>query len=167
MAFFNYFPKIPYDVRGVLNQSQYDGITNILKRTRLRLELLDNEVFFAQHSIVDGETPEQLAFNFYGDSELHWIILYGQKATNPYYDWPLKYYDLSRFVTKKYGSANIYSTHHYEDADGYQVDSDATGATAITNFIHEEILNDAKRQLTVVRPEYTGMIVNELRNLLK
>jgi len=166
MAYFKYFPKILYDVRGVLNNDQYDLITNILRRVRMRLALIDNTVFFAQHSIVDGESPEQLAYTFYGDSELHWIILYGQQATNPYYDWPLKYYDLAAFVSKKYGSSKVYDTHHHEDADGYVVDSDASGATAITNFIYEERLNDAKRQLSVIRPEYTGMITNELKTLV-
>jgi len=166
MAYFKYFPKIAYDVRGVLNNDQYDLITNILRRVRMRLSLLDNTVFFAQHSIVDGETPEQLSYTFYGDSELHWIILYGQQATHPFYDWPLKYYDLSGFVTKKYGSSEVYTTHHYEDADGYVVDSDASGATAISNFLYEERLNDDKRQLSVIRPEYTAMITNELKTLV-
>ena len=166
MANFKYFPKIVYDVRGVLNNDQYDLITNILRRVRMRLSLLDNTVFFAQHSIVDGETPEQLSYTFYGDSELHWIILYGQQATHPFYDWPLKYYDLSGFVTKKYGSSEVYTTHHYEDADGYVVDSDASGATAISNFLYEERLNDDKRQLSVIRPEYTAMITNELKTLV-
>ena len=166
MSYFRYFETIAYDVRGVLKNVQLDLITNILKRVRMRLALIDNTVFFAQHSIVDGETPEQLAYTFYGDSELHWIILFGQQATNPYYDWPLKYYDLSAFITKKYGSSEIYTTHHYEDADGYVVDSDASGATAISNFLYEERLNDLKRQLSVIRPEYTGMITNELKTLV-
>ena len=167
MAYFKYFSRIAYDLRGVLNNDQDDLITNILRRVRMRLSLLDNTVFFAEHSIVDGESPEMLAYTFYGDSELHWIILYGQQAPHPFYDWPLKYYDLSRFITKKYGSSEIYTTHHYEDADGYVVDSDASGALAITNFIYEERLNDAKRQLSVIRPEYTPMIINELKVLVR
>ena len=63
--------------------------------------------------------------------------------------------------------ANINNTHHYEDADKYQVDSTASGATAITNFVHEETLNDAKRNLTLIRPEYVGDVVKELKELLK
>ncbi len=87
--------------------------------------------------------------------------------TNPYYDWPLTYIDLKKFVIKKYGEANINSTHHYEDADGYEVDSTASGATAITNFLHEETLNDAKRNLTLIRPEYVSNVVKEFKDLLK
>ena len=167
MAYFRYFNKIGYDVRGVKNNVNIDVITNILERVRLKLNFIQHQAFFAQHFIIDGETPEFLAYKYYGDTELHWIILYSQQATNPYYDWPLTYFDLKKFVDKKYGVSNINATHHYEDADKYEVDSTASGATAITNFIHEETLNDAKRNLTVIRPEYVSNVVNEFKKLLK
>jgi len=167
MAYFKYFNKINYDVRGVKNNVNFDVITNILERVRLKLNFIKSQAFFAQHQIIDGETPEFLAYSYYGNTELHWIILYSQQATNPYYDWPLTYFDLKKFVDKKYGVANINATHHYEDADKYEVDSTASGATAITNFIHEETLNDAKRNLTVIRPEYVNNVVNEFKKLLK
>jgi len=86
--------------------------------------------------------------------------------TNPYYDWPLTYIDLKKFVIKKYGEANINSTHHYEDVDGYEVDSTASGATAITNFLYEETLNDAKRTINVIKSEYTQEIVSEFKKII-
>ena len=167
MAYFRYFNKIGYDVRGVKNNVNVDVITNILERVRLKLNFIQHQAFFAQHFIIDGETPEFLAYKYYGNTELHWIILYSQQATNPYYDWPLTYFDLKKFVNKKYGVANINAIHHYEDADGYEVDSTAAGATSVTNFIYEETLNDAKRNLTVIRSEYVSNVVNEFKKLLK
>lgn len=167
MAYFKYFNRINYDVRGTKNDANIDVVTNILQRVRLKANFIKNQAFFAQHHIVDGETPEYIAYKYYGDTELHWIVLYAQEATNPYYDWPLTYFQLKKFVDKKYGAANINNIHHYEDADKYQVDSTASGATAITNFLHEETLNDAKRNLTIIRSEYVGDIVKELKELLK
>ena len=167
MAYFKYFNKINYDVRGVKNNVNFDVITNILERVRLKLNFIQHQAFFAQHFIIDGETPEFLAYKYYGNTELHWIILYSQQATNPYYDWPLTYFDLKKFVDKKYGVANINAIHHYEDADGYEVDSTAAGATSVTNFIHEETLNDAKRNLTIIRSEYVSNVVKEFKKLLK
>ena len=167
MAYFKYFNKINYNVRGVKNNVNFDVITNILERVRLKLNFIKSQAFFAQHQIIDGETPEFLAYSYYGNTELHWIILYSQQATNPYYDWPLTYFDLQKFVNKKYGVANINAIHHYEDADGYEVDSTAAGATSVTNFIYEETLNDAKRNLTVIRSEYVSNVVNEFKKLLK
>ena len=167
MAYFRYFNKIGYDVRGVKNNVNVDVITNILERVRLKLNFIQHQAFFAQHFIIDGETPEFLAYKYYGNTELHWIILYSQQATNPYYDWPLTYFDLQKFVNKKYGVANINAIHHYEDADGYEVDSTAAGATSVTNFIYEETLNDAKRNLTIIRSEYVSNVVKEFKKLLK
>ncbi len=167
MAYFKHFNQINYDVRGVKNNVNIDVITNLLQRVRLKLNFVKNQSFFAQHQIIDGETPEFLAYKYYGNTELHWVILYSHQATNPYYDWPLTYFDLKKFVIKKYGEANINDTHHYEDADKYEVDSTASGATAITNFLHEETLNDAKRNLTLIRPEYVSNVVKEFKDLLE
>ena len=36
MAYFRYYPKIAYDVRGVENNEQYDAITNLLSRVLVK-----------------------------------------------------------------------------------------------------------------------------------
>ena len=164
MAYFKYFPIITYDVRGKKNQFQVDVITNILVRIRKKLDLT-NLAFFDEYFLQDGDTPESLAHQVYNDSQLHWIILYTNYMTNPYYDWPLTYFDLKKFVDKKY--SNINAVHHYEDADEYEVDSTASGATAITNFIYEETLNDAKRNIKIIKIEYVAQIIDELQLLVK
>ena len=163
MAYFSYFPIIGYDVRGTKNDENVQTITNILTRVRKKLEIV-NHAFFEQYSVMDGDTPESLAHQVYNDSELHWIIMYGNYMTNPYYDWPLSYRDLQKFVTKKY--ADINGVHHYEDADKYEVDSTASGATAITNFVYEETLNDAKRSINIIEPEYTQQIISEFKKII-
>ena len=166
MAYFKYFPTITYDIRGKKNQFQIDFITNILVRIRKKLDLT-NLAFFDEYFLQDGDTPESLAHQVYNDSQLHWVILYTNYMTNPYYDWPLTYFDLKKFVDKKYGVANINDIHHYEDVDGYEVDSTASGATAVTNFIYEETLNDAKRNIKIIKIEYVAQIIDELKLLIK
>ena len=165
MAYFKYFPTIRYDVRGTKNSRSVQLVTDILKRVRKRLDIV-NRAYFEQYFVKDGDTPESLSHQVYGDSTLHWIILYGNYMTNPYYDWPLTYIDLKKFVIKKYGEANINSTHHYEDVDGYEVDSTASSATAVTNFVYEETLNDAKRTINVIKSEYTQEIVSEFKKII-
>ena len=164
MAYFKYFPTITYDVRGKKNQFQIDLITNILVRIRKKLNVT-NLAFFDEYFLQDGDTPESLAHQVYNDSQLHWVILYTNYMTNPYYDWPLTYFDLKKFVDKKY--SNINAVHHYEDVDGYEVDSTASGATAVTNFIYEETLNDTKRNIKVIKIEYVAQIIDELKVLVK
>ena len=165
MAYFTYFPTIGYDVRGKKNDSSVQRITDILKRVRKKLEII-NLAFFEEYFVQDGDTPESLAHQVYNDSQLHWVILYTNYMTNPYYDWPLTYFDLKKFVDKKYGVANINAIHHYEDADKYQVDSTAPIADIITNFKHEETVNDAKRIIRIIQPRYIDLVVDEFKRLM-
>ena len=79
MAYFRYFPKIAYDVRGVENQERHDLITNLLARVLVKWhgwkdsdcsshEALIGTCEFEKHIILDGETPEILADKIYSDS---------------------------------------------------------------------------------------------------
>ena len=164
MAYFDYFPTIGYDVRGEKNNSRTQAITNVLVRIRKKINVI-NASLFEQYFINDGDRADILAHQFYGDSTLHWVIMYANYMTNPYYDWPLPYFDLQKFVAKKYPD-NINGIHHYEDADGYEVDSDASGATAVTNFVYEETLNDSKRSINIIRGEYLPQVLQEFKTLI-
>ena len=164
MAYFDYLPIIGYDVRGEKNNKRVDLITNVLIRVRKKLNII-NAALFEQYFISDGDRADTLAYEMYGDSTLHWVIMYANYMTNPYYDWPLTYFDLQKFVAKKYPD-NTNGIHHYEDADGYEVDSDASGATAVTNFVYEESLNDSKRTINIIRGEYLPQILEEFKTFI-
>ena len=192
MAYFKFFPKILYDVRGVTNQQNFDSITDITKRVLLKSnswkktennvnELLEGTSGFVKHLIQDGDRPETLAYQFYGDSELHWIILYANCATllNPYYDWPMTQFDLKKFVEKKYGASNINAINHYVDSNdnivekqGEKITPTSEGgalagtSTIVTNFQHEEKINDAKRPIRILQSEYVNLVINEFEKLL-
>jgi len=163
MAYFNYFPTIGYDVRGDKNNVRIQSITNLLTRTRKKLEVTNNN-FFDKYFVKDGDRPDILAHKFYGDSDLHWIILYANYMTNPWYDWPMSYFDLQKYVAKKYDDVN--GIHHYIDEDGYEVDSTAANATAITNFVYEEAKNDESRSINIPKVIYTQQIINELKDIM-
>ena len=179
MAYFKYYPKIVYDIRGAENQRQEDYVTNIIARVLVKChgwkdidgsshEALIATCEFEKYLVRDGDRPDTLANKFYGDSELHWIILYanGVSMMNPYYDWPLGYYDLNKFVNKKYGLANRNAVHHYEDNENYQVDSTAPYAEAVTNFKYEEAKNDLKRPIRIMQFQYVSLVVNEFKRLM-
>ena len=163
MAYFNYFPTIGYDVRGDKNNIRIQSITNLLTRTRKKLEVTNNN-FFDKYFVKDGDRPDILAHKFYGDSDLHWIILYANYMTNPWYDWPMTYFDLQKYVAKKYDDVN--GIHHYIDEDGYEVDSTTANATAITNFVYEEAKNDESRSINIPKVIYTQQIINELKDIM-
>jgi len=163
MAYFNYFPEIVYDIRGKKDNVRLDAVTNILVRARKKLEIT-NASLFEQYFIRDGDRADTIAHKIYDDSTLHWLIMYANYMTNPYYDWPMTYFDLQKYIAKKYDNPN--GVHHYEDANKYEVDSNAPGATLVTNSVYEETLNDAKRTIDIIKPEYIQQIVKEFKQLL-
>lgn len=177
MSYFKYFPKIAYDIRGLDNEKRYDVVTNILARVLVKYhgwadvdssdtESLIGAAQFEKYIIKDGDKPETVAHQFYNDSELHWLVMYinGSKMLNPYYDWPMDTFNLKKFCQKKY--ADINATHHYVDDNNYQVDSNAPNAIPVTNFGHEELVNDDKRIIRILHPQYVSMVVNEFKSLM-
>ena len=64
-------------------------MTDITKRVRIKDYIKRSYVNFDFYDVKSGETPEYIANEFYGDSELHWIVMYANYMTNPLYDWPL------------------------------------------------------------------------------
>ncbi len=170
MAYFNYFPTIGYDVRGIKNETRINAITNVLVRVRKKMNIT-NAALFEQFFVSDGDKPETLAHKFYDDSTLHWIILYANYMTNPFYDWPLTYYDLQMYVSKKYPD-NANGLHHYEDEDGFYVDEDENKPAdsiypkIITNFLYEEIKNDENRNINIIKREYVNQVIQEFKSLI-
>ena len=174
MAYFKYFPNTVYNAVDV-NEKKYRLVTNILRRIRKKIEI-PNVSIFEQYFNQDGDRADTLAHQFYGDSTLHWIIMYANYMTNPYYDWPLNYFDLQKYVADKYkNSGGVTGTHHYENSNGDIVDAPGTliapgvtasGGTAITNFLYEEKLNDKKRTIDIIRLEYLQQIINEFKRFI-
>lgn len=170
MAYFNYFPTIGYDVRGIKNQTRINAITNVLVRVRKKMNVT-NSALFEQFFVGDGDKPEILAHQIYDDSTLHWIILYANYMTNPFYDWPLTYFDLQKYVAKKYPD-NANGVHHYEDEEGFEVDNpenrpaDAIYPKIITNFIYEEKKNDENRNINIIKREYVNQVIQEFKSLI-
>ena len=72
-------------------------------------------------------------------------------------DFPLPEYVLEKYIVDKYGGTR-YSIHHYEDVKGFVVNSDATGATSVSNDDYERDLNEAKRRIKIISPDLLSII---------
>jgi hypothetical protein len=114
-----YFQKFPLTLYSLDNRQSVQVIQNLLLRLVISDEIKNNFSVYDEYDIKDGETPEILAFQFYGDSNLHWLILHMNDIIDPRFDWPLDTYNLKRFAEGKY--TNINGTHHYENTNGETV----------------------------------------------
>ena len=171
MSYFSNFPLIPYDSVG---NGNFKLVTNLLKRVALRSKVKANVSVFDTYDVKEGETPEMLADKFYDDSELHWVILLMNDITDRYHQWPLNYNQFIAHINDKY--SNVDATHHYEieqtsgdttiKIDIGTDNSDHAGATAVTNYEYEAALEDDKRKIRLLDPEYLGLFVAEFQKLM-
>ena len=168
MAYFEKFPLYQYDLQ---DNEEQTLITDILRRVNLRSNVAANTLVFDFYSVKDGEQPDIVADKYYGDPELHWLIVTVNNITSRY-DWPLDQVALSAFVRDKYADPN--GIHHYEinatsgdTTKKLQVSSDTTGALPVTNYEHEQTLNDNKRQIRLLDRAYVTKFTEEFRNLIR
>ena len=176
MAYFNYFPLMGYDIKGDKN---YKLVTEIVKRVKIRSAIKDGLVIFDKYDVKYGENPEDIAFKYYDNAELHWVVLLTNNITDRYYQWPLTDPQFQLFLTDKYGAGSEDAVHHYElaqtsgptsssdESHMLEVNSDTDNATAITNREYEEREQNKLRQIRVLDRRYLNQFVEEFERLIK
>ena len=128
---FKYFQTLPLTLYTLDEYESNQIIPNIFIRSKFLSNVVSNNSLYDEYDIVDGETPETTAKKFYGDTGLHWIILQSNDILDPRFGWPLKPFDLKRFVEGKYN--NINAPHHYEDSGGNVVSATIVLTTTSTD----------------------------------
>lgn len=177
MAYFSQFPNIEYDIKGDNNTKI---LPDIFRKIVLRHKYRDNFVLLDKYDVEPGETPETVAYKVYGDATLHWVVLSINQMNNRFYDWPKGYAEFEEFVNDKYD--NPAGIHHYEklqlsghttpegpgDFDHYvEVNSDDPDAQSVSNYEYEQRLEDARRQIKLLSPEFLPEFLNEFRKLIR
>jgi hypothetical protein len=90
-------------------------MTDLLARCSIIPEILNDPMVYYDYSVQDGDTPEIVAYKYYGDSYRYWIVLFANQITDPQWDWPLSTNNFDAYIANKYQAFNPYSTvHHYE-----------------------------------------------------
>jgi hypothetical protein len=115
--YFRKFPLITY--RGVT-------ATNILKRISFTDNSLRKSVNnFYEHSISENESIQQIAFDYYDDVDLDWLIYLANDVIDPYYDVPFNYEQFEKFIKTKYGSIEKAQKKIFNYRTNYQAATDA------------------------------------------
>lgn len=161
--YFSNIPKIFYTLN---NKQTIQIVTDIFRRVKIQESIRSNMSYYDEYDIQEGETPEIIADQIYGDSALHWIILLTNDIIDPRFDWPLTQPNLIEYCYNKYGTNNIYATHHYETSDGIKVNSTVLGAIPISNFQYEDTKNELKRRIKIVTPAGAAWIIDEFAALM-
>ena len=170
-------------------------VKNIFKRAKLRTDVDAAISGYDFRVIKENERPDTIANNVYGDPELDYIILITNNIIDVRSQWPLSNRDLYNYMLDKYGSdAALQEVHHYETIEvrddnnrtvlegGLTVDEDFTfeytsldgrliqvtnPAGPVTNFTYETLRNDAKRIIRILKVEFVGAFVSDMRKMMK
>ena len=177
MSYFSKFPLTAYDIKG---NNIRKLLPDILRRVKLRSKIKSGGMLFDKYDVKEGEKPEDIAFKWFGDASLHWVILMTNNVTDRYYDWPLNHAQFAEFLTDKYGD-NIDAVHHYEISRDsgrttgqgpsdyshlVEVNSDTDNATSISNRQFEEREQDKKRQIQLLDKALLGNFITEFDRLI-
>lgn len=160
MGYFSNFPLVRYNGTGLQ--------VNLTRRTTVASTIKNNEAYYYAYTVSEGDTPENLADRFYDDVNLAWVILDFNNIVNVFEEWPKDQAELDSYVQEAY--ENPYGIHHYVSLEGDIVDyqtQPSWNRIPVTNYEHETEVNDAKRDVKLVLPEYVNDIVNLQKDLIK
>ena len=177
--FFERFEKVSYDPEG--NGMGKEAV-NILNSLLVKYHPATNTTQYFYHTVKDGETPETLAYKYYGNSYYHWIIVLMNTIVDPYYDWALGADKFSAMLTMRYGAGNEFALNHLIYLDtGKRLDEvaeqdaidyfDTNGmypvnVSPVSNYDFEHTQNDVKREVKILQSRYVQQFVNQLEDLM-
>ena len=119
MGYFRELPEVDYQsfLSDTISSKDYLRVKNLFRRNKLRDDLQNVFTLFNKYQIVEGARPDTVANEFYGNSELDWVVLMTAGIVNVRDEWPLSNQDLHNYSVKKYGLENLYNIHHYETTE--------------------------------------------------
>lgn len=166
--FFNYFPRMLYPF-----DPKKEVVTDIFRRVVPRDKFIVNEMFLDRYTLRSGERPEDIAYQLYKDPEYHWVILLINNIIDPYNEWYFTPEQLQAMVKQRYGAGNENEIHHYALAARPLICSDynptqiASGELIpITHLEHEELENEARQEILLLRPVHLNDFVQEFKLLV-
>ena len=116
----DYFKNVPdFDYVNRLPNSgisDYIKVKNLFKKGYLREDIFQDTTVFTKYEIKGNDRPDNVAFDFYNDSSLDWLVLQCNNIINIQSEWPMTQEDFDRYLLNKYETYdNLYNgIHHYE-----------------------------------------------------
>lgn len=91
--FYSYFPTTSFD-RKVL--------TDLGVRVKIRDTWLNDPKIYYTYQYQDHDRPEHIALKYYGDEELHWIVMMTNNIFDVNFDFPMSMDVFNSYIEDKY-----------------------------------------------------------------
>lgn len=125
MSYFRTFPTIDYEYKNQVSKKSID----ILRRYQVVDEIIKSNRYETV-TVGESETPQSIANNFYNDSKLHWVVLLFNQMINPFYDWPIPEYKLTKRLDSQYPGVSLFITSNQtSDLDSIDVNTKTSNAS--------------------------------------
>ena len=166
-----------YDVK---NNGNFKLLPDILRRVKQRNAIKSGQFIFDTYDVKNGEKPEDIAYKWFGDAQLHWVILMTNDVTDRYYQWPMNDAQFEEFIADKYSNPD--AVHHYEITKSsgrttgqgpndyshlVEVNSDTDNAISISNREYEERIQDKNRSIRLLNQRFLSDFIEEFDKLIK
>ena len=177
------------------SEGDYSVVKNFFKRGKLREDIFQDLTFFTKYIVEGDDRPDTVASKVYDDPTLDWLVLMANNIINVQSEWPMTQSNFHAYVTNKYDEETLYSgIHHYESREVKTTDNsiiipagqrvgvaqsvsyydNALGqhvratdvALPVTNFTHEEKLNDDRRNIFVLKSSYLNIVFDDLEEIM-
>ena len=192
MSYFRELPDLFYQspLKTRNSSTEYVRVKNLFRRVKLRDDLQNVFTLFDKYQIKQGERPETVAERLYGDVTYDWVVLLTAGIVNVRDQWPISDYELYKYAENKYGSdlnrIRFYETTEVKDSSGrlilpkgkvvdsnFSIPNPSTPTAnlnpvgGVTNYEYEVRLNDQKRQVYLLKPEYLQLYLNDMRRIMR
>ena len=194
--YFRQVPNFEYVSRNPGDKyiSEYIPVKNLFKRGKLREDIFGNLAFFEKYSIIGDERPDNVAFKFYRDSTLDWVILLSNNILNIQSEWPLSQTSFDTYVLDKYNDYNTlyngikhWKTTEIKDSNGtiivpgelivdqnFSLQYYDTGeyqearnfTIPVTNYEYEIELENNKRNIYILKQRYLNVVFNDMDDIM-
>ena len=192
-SYFRQLPDLDYPSLRNDRTSAFDFevVKNLFKRAVMRQDVINDVVNFTKYSVRGDERPDQIAYDFYRDAGLDWVILTTNNIIHVRDEWPMGNQDFLTYLNGKYTSEELSNIHHYEtklitdsrertiQRAGLYVPSDhsitytdngvvktESQIKQVTFLEHETNLNDDKRQINILKPQLLDMLLSDISDIM-
>ena len=192
-SYFKQLPRLDYPSLANDRTSVYDFqiVKNLFKRAVLRDDILEDVTSFEKYTVQGDERPDQVAYDFYGDSALDWVVLTTNNIIHVRDEWPMSNRDFLTYLNGKYTAQELSNVHHYETTilrdslgnliqnSGLNVEENHSvtfldngvyrteqNRKQVTFLEHETNLNDKKREINILKKGLVEVFLKDMTEIM-
>ena len=185
----NKLPELLYNFSAKPLDPDFLIVKNIWRRAQVLTEFKSQVTIFTEITVGDGERPEDIATQYYGNPFYNWTILIANDITDYYKQWPRSITQLQEYINNKYD--NSMATKHHVTTEVRNANNDiivpagkivasnfaisyydgtnivtSNPVVSVTNSAYEFDLNAEKQRIQIIKPNMIEDFVDAYYKIL-